>query len=236
MKLAVFLAGVALAVYWFGFRPVCGTSGALACPADISIEEGVGVTLSAKEVCRGAGYLCNRTTPFQVLRWPLDQGKLRIRVGLPDFVKGEAALEVQAAAIEGIMQWDNKPFPLVIEKGRFTYRFWDIAIVWTQGLQMSNAGVANAGWRFEGKRVKFLVDGLGVIVPPAGSMPPEARLRWVTVISSHEMGHALGILNHSDRERDIMFPTINKVAGTPTERDLQTLEALYSLPNGAMVQ
>ena len=118
-KIAFLVVVAAFAVYWFGFRPVCGTSGALACPADISIEEGVGVTLSSKEVCRGAGYLCNRDLPFQVVRWPLDKGKLRVRVGVPDFGKGDAARQIQAAAIEGIMHWDNRPFPLVIDKGRF---------------------------------------------------------------------------------------------------------------------
>lgn len=236
MKLVVFLVGVAVAVYWFGFRPDCGRSGALACPADIAIEEGVGVTLSAKEVCRGAGYLCNRTTPFQVLRWPLDKGKLRVRIGPPDFAMGDAAQAIRDAAIEGIMHWDNRPFPLVIDKGRWTVRFWDMSVVWTQGLFNAAAGVARPAWQFDGKRVKFWVEGMGVVVPPAGSMDPQALLARVTAVASHEMGHALGVLNHSDRERDMMFPTLNNAPGTPSNRDFQTMDALYALPNGAMVQ
>lgn len=236
MKVLAFLAALAVAVYWFGFRPVCGTSGALACPADPALEEGVGVTLSAKEVCRGAGYLCNRDIPFQVVRWPLDKGKLRVRVGLPEFARGDSAQQIQNAAIDGIMHWDNKPFPLVIDKGRWTVRFWDISVVWTQGLVMAAAGVARPTWEFDGKRVKFGVEGLGVLVPPVESMNPEALLARVTAVASHEMGHALGILNHSDRERDMMFPTLNNAPGTPSQRDFQTLEALYSLPNGASVQ
>jgi len=236
VKKIIFLAAVAIAVYWFGFRPDCGRSGALACPTDVSLEQGVGVTLNAKEVCPGTGYLCNQKTPFQVVRWPLDKGKLRVRVGYPDFAKGEEAEQVRAAAIEGIMQWNDRPFPLVIDKGRWTVRLWDMSIVWTQGLVMAAVGVARPAWEFDGKRVKFWVEGLGVIVPPPGSMGQEARMARITAVASHEMGHALGILIHSDRERDIMFPTLNNSPGAPSERDFQTLDALYALPNGAMVQ
>ena len=53
----------------------------------------------------------------------------------------------------------------------------------------------------------------------------------------HEMSHALGIMWHSDSTRDIMYPQIlpNTMAEL-SARDLRTVEALYELPNGAMVQ
>src|SRR5262245_66623682 len=113
MKKVVFLVVAGLAVYWFGFRPACGRSGALACP-DPGVEQGVGVTLSARDACKGAGYLCEGRVPFQVLRWPLDKGKLRIRVPMPDLGTADMKRRIHAAAIEGIMQWDNHPFPLEI--------------------------------------------------------------------------------------------------------------------------
>ncbi len=233
-KFVVFLVAVGLAGYWFFMRPVCGTSGALACP-DPALEQGVGVELNAKETCLGSGYLCTtRPPPFQVIRWPLDKGKLRIRVTLPDFARGDAAKEIQDAAIEGIMQWDNRPFPLVIQKS-FNIR-WDIGVVWTQGMFNGMAGAANPRWDFDGKRVTYSVEGIGVVVPPPGSMPPAALLKRVTDVASHEMGHALGIMWHSDRETDIMFPTLNKAPNGPSARDFQTVDALYSLPNGAMVR
>jgi hypothetical protein len=229
----VLVAAAALAVYWFGFRPACGKSGAVACP-EPALEEGVGVTLITRDVCPGAGYLCNRKAPWQVIRWPLDKGKLRVRITPPDFLKGSDAERVREAAIEGILQWDRQPFPIVVEKG-LALR-WDINVNWTQALQMEAVGVANPAWQINGKRVDYAFQGMGLVVPPPESMPQAARLAWVRAIASHEMGHALGILWHSDRPSDTMFPSINNAPAIPSTRDFRTIEALYALPNGAMVQ
>lgn len=261
MKTLVVLAAIGFAAYWFLLRGGCGTRGAIACPP-AALEEGVGTALDAGEVCRRAGYLCvDRERSFQVMRWQLDQGKLRVRVTLPDFLDEATAREVREAAVAGIMEWDRHPFPLVVDAGKYTFRFWDVGVVWTQGLFNESAGVANVRGNIDGKRFVFAIDSIAVVVPPiAPDGPPAiqsqdvavleaqaramaigmdegAALAQVKAIAMHEMGHALGLM-HSDRESDIMYPRY-RPGVTPdhlSARDLQTVDALYALPNGAMIQ
>ncbi len=262
MKKLLVLCAIAYGAYWFAMRPGCGTSGAIACP-EAALEEGVGETLQASAVCRGAGYLCAGRSAFQVVRWPLDQGKLRVRVRLPDFVDEASAREIRQAAIEGIMEWDGHPFPIVIDAGKYTVRPWDIAVVWSQGLYNEAGGLARIEVRPKGKRIAFAVDGLSVVVPrvaagaqmvltqsddpnavmeqlkamASGQEMGPALLAQVKATAMHEMGHGLGLM-HSDSQSDIMFPRFERgvTQVRVSARDLRTVEALYALPNGAMVE
>ena len=161
------------AVYWFGFRGGCGTRGALACPPP-ALEEGVGITLAAAEVCPTAGYLCvERGGALQVTRWSLAQGKLRVRVPLPHFLEGDQAREVRDLAVEGIMTWDGRPFPITVETGRFSLRKSDLVLAWAPGSEGGHGG--NVRFRFEvdGKRLVWRIDSLAVTVPPIAAGGPE---------------------------------------------------------------
>lgn len=230
-------AGIVFAIYWFGFRDGCGTKGALACPPP-ALEEGVGVTLDAREVCSGSGYLCAQGRNFQVVRWGLDKGRLRIRVPPVEFLDGEAEKQVRAAVVEGIKAWDRKPFPIVIDSGNYTLRLWDIRVVWTQGMSNHAAGQARVGWKIDGKRLKMETDGMAVVIPPAVLAGVDERLfEYIKAVTMHEMSHALGVMWHSDSPRDIMYPQmLPSTRAELSERDLRTVEALYELPNGATVQ
>jgi hypothetical protein len=167
------LAAVALAVWWLGFRGGCGTRGALACPPP-ALEEGVGVTLAAAVICPRAGYLCvERGGTLQIARWPLEQGKLRVRVPLPHFLEGEEARRIRDVAVEGIMAWDGRPFPITVETGRLSLRKSDLVLAWGRGAEGGHGGGVRFRSDVDGKRLVYRIDSMSVTVPPIAAGGPE---------------------------------------------------------------
>lgn len=237
MKKFLFIIAIVGAVYWWHSHRGgggCGTAGAVECP-DAALEEGVGVTLEASSVCPSAGYLCYQRRSFQVMRWPLDKGKLRIRVPVPGFLKGEQAQSVRDAVIDGLKEWDGHPFPLVIDTSKASATP-DFAVTWVSSdSDAGQAGHVVQRGMPDGKRLRYSAGDLTIVVPQSDTGPiPLERIR---ATAAHELGHALG-LGHSDEANDLMYYQYRRDGGRviPTARDFQTVDALYALPNGAMVR
>jgi predicted Zn-dependent protease len=137
------------------------------------------------------------------------------------------ARELQSAVVRGIQYWQRRPFELAIDTHPTPSGEFDIEISWGDGLSGSQIGLT---------RIRSSLDEFEVLGLTLATLSPNSNYGRtpgeILLTAAHEMGHALG-LPHSDSERDVMFPT-NKARGL-SNRDFRTVDALYRLPNGAVI-
>ena len=198
-----------------------------------AVEE---VALSSASVCVDVGYLCARlesTDSMRIHRWPTDTGPLRIWIPAPQGVTPGHARELQSAVVRGIQYWQRRPFQLVIDTHPIPSGEADIEISWERGLSGLQLGLTQWRWSPGRGKPKFEIQGLILAIHSPINSKNEISPEQVLLTAAHEMGHALG-LTHSDSERDVMYPT--NTARNLSTRDFRTLEALYRLPNGAVIR
>ena len=184
----------------------------------------------ADDVCPNTGYLCADLESMDRIalhRWKDFEGTLVVHVPKPDFEDPGVQLELQRAAMLGIRSWNNAPFPILVDtRGDRDPHF---SVRWRSTLGGAQIGVARTRWSpSHGLSVESIELATRNPYQP-GTVADE---RAVRLTAAHEMGHALG-LQHSDSDRDVMFPT--NTATAVSARDRRTMEVLYDLPAGLTI-
>lgn len=218
-------------------RVVCADSAPGDCrEASLGSAVAEELRLHAREACRETGYLCadlERQGELRIMRWPEGTKRLTVRIPLPPNEEGARARALQRAAARGVRAWQGHPFELVVDDRQRPRGAPDIEVRWVSVLGGDQLGGTRVDWRRQGSDVRFRVLGLTLSTRRPGH--PEAPLEQdqVMLTAAHEMGHALG-LPHSDDPHDVMYP--RNTARSLSTRDYLTLEALYTLPNGALIR
>ncbi len=191
--------------------------------------------LNAAEVCQGVGYLCAEVEASgsdTILRWPDETPSIFVWIPLPEGVSPRAAREMQRAAVNGIRVWHEHPFPLTVST-RTVAEDPDITVEWRRSLGENRLGRAEVRWISRGGRITVEIPALRLATHNPADPTREVLPEQLQLVAAHEMGHALG-LPHSDDPQDVMYP--QNTAWRRTQRDFRTMEALYRMPNGAVIR
>ncbi len=183
----------------------------------------------------GEDYLPVITDEGKYIRWSLLKMPIRIYVekapqGIAHFEAGYVPLVYKAMDVWAKSLGNQISYIPVdrMEEG-------DIRVTWhslidEKGLEKSESISYIAGDTRpakEGDLLRYMQVRIGTL--DITRKPQRSEVIYGVLI--HELGHAIGLLGHSDTPGDIMYPTTNNRAPvtSPSERDLNTIRRLYSM-------
>ena len=232
-RLVLLLLGLAAAATWTLRTPAsqgeAGRRGSEAAPArDTDMARAAPVVLP----CPAGGYLCadrdGEPPGPRVRRWRSDTGTLVVYVPQPPDEPPALAHELQNAAAAGVRAWNGQPFPIRVEFASGADAHF--AVTWSRSLGGRILGAARTRWSTDQGLTATSIDLVTRNPFDASRAVDPGRVR---LTAAHEMGHALG-LPHSDSNRDVMYP--ENTAAALSARDYRSMEALYDLPDGAVLE
>jgi hypothetical protein len=165
-----------------------------------------------------------------VLHWPV--GAMPLRVHLPPPPDGlfEDPAAVEGAVRRAVLDWGDVASPgvpgFVFVDSRADA---DIPIAWAEQA-VGEWYIAFCSVQPNPRQRRL--DVQQILVTGRWGDGHEADLESIHRVLLHEMGHALGLLGHSDDPGDIMFPRLSEQTGAGlSERDRNTLRLLYARPS-----
>jgi hypothetical protein len=100
--------------------------------------------------------------------------------------------------------------------------FAAVVVRWTESLGGNTAG--RTTYSYTGSRLDLPVD-IQLATRVGGNL---VTSQDISMAALHEMGHALGLWDHSSNSRDVMYPVASSVSFS--KRDIATLYLLYTTP------
>lgn len=99
----------------------------------------------------------------------------------------------------------------------------DLLVKWRQQSMGEVIGLTSVQW--DSSQTLTDTDIVIALMSPNGKYQTDSELRSTAL---HEIGHALGIKGHSNNPKDIMYPSINRDITRLSQRDINTMKALYA--------